>query len=582
MTAGERSNSRRKAVQAPVADIGGASDALLRLHATAATLPEPRLRAWLRSALASLHARSPAEGSEAALRALHLDETSGCAWWVLAVCRESTGALGAALGCYERALDLLPDDPDLPGEAARVAARLNLPDKAEALFTRHLARNPGSAQAAADLAGALRRQSRFEDAVETLRPYLDAEPANPLLWNALGAVVFDQGRVREAATFFDESLRLQPDFPRARHNRANAYLAERRPDLALAELDRALAEAAPAEEAAAMRLARATALLSAGDLAEGWAAYEARFDLRWPHAADIRVGRPRWSPGEPLEGRRLLVVGEQGLGDEILFAHALTDVVAALGDEANLTLAVDSRLAPLLARTHPRATRIDRRSFRIDGRLVTSVEAPGETDLWTPIGSLMRAFRDRAADFPADRASYLAPNPAEVRRWRDVLDAAGPGPRIGLVWKSLGEDADRARYFTRLEQWRPVLSLPGVTLVNLQYGSTEGDLAEVRARFGVDILQPPGLDLTQDLDGVAALACALDLVVGPANAATNLAAACGARSWFVLTPDAWIRLGQAGHPWHAAARVFEAELGRWDRALEDVAEAIRGHFALPA
>jgi spore coat polysaccharide biosynthesis protein SpsF len=66
--------------------------------------------------------------------------------------------------------------------------------------------------------------------------------------------------------------------------------------------------------------------------------------------------------------------------------------------------------------------------------------------------------------------------------------------------------------------WRPVLEAPGVTFVNLQYGDCDEEIALAKAEFGVDIWQPPGIDLKQDLDDVAALCCAMDLIVGFSNA----------------------------------------------------------------
>ena len=93
--------------------------------------------------------------------------------------------------------------------------------------------------------------------------------------------------------------------------------------------------------------------------------------------------------------------------------------------------------------------------------------------------------------------------------------------------------------------------------------------------MGVTLFQPPGLDLREDLDDLGALCAALDLVIGPSNATTNLAAACGTEVWFLAAPMAWSRLGTAGYPWHPRSRAFIARRhGDWASAVGDLATAL--------
>jgi ADP-heptose:LPS heptosyltransferase len=130
------------------------------------------------------------------------------------------------------------------------------------------------------------------------------------------------------------------------------------------------------------------------------------------------------------------------------------------------------------------------------------------------------------------------------------------------------------------------LATHGVQWIQLQYGECEAELAAAEAAFGVAFWRPPGLDLRQDLDDLAALASALDLVIGTPNATTSLAAASGAPTWFVTGPGGWIQLGTERHPWYPKARVFVApsfcalegpssDTDGWTPALADVARALR-------
>jgi hypothetical protein len=138
----------------------------------------------------------------------------------------------------------------------------------------------------------------------------------------------------------------------------------------------------------------------------------------------------------------------------------------------------------------------------------------------------------------------------------------------------------RQRQFSPFEQWAPVLQTPGVSFINLQYGDCSEELAMARDQFGVDIWTPPGIDLKQDLDDLAALSCALDLVLGFANATSNIAAACGANTWLIAIPGAWVQAGTGRYPWYPQARVFNpAAFREWGPVMAEVAQALTDEVA---
>ena len=127
-----------------------------------------------------------------------------------------------------------------------------------------------------------------------------------------------------------------------------------------------------------------------------------------------------------------------------------------------------------------------------------------------------------------------------------------------------------------------MLATPGAVFVNLQYGDCVAEIAAARAQLGVEIFQPPQIDLKDHLDDVAALCCALDLVVGPANATSNIAAACGADAWLISTPGAWPKLGTRRLPWYPSMRVFEPPgFNQWHPVMAQVASALAERVAQP-
>lgn len=554
------------------------SAAMARLNAAVSELKALSIQPLLQGAVNALNAGHADEGARLAMKALEVDERSGFGWYLLALAREMSGDFASSITCYEAALRLLPDHAEIANNLGRLAFRLGQTELAEKLFRAFLQRFPNHHEGANNLACTLRTQMRFDEAVEVLRAAIMENAGHADLWNTLGTIMAEQGDSENAAVFFDEALRLAPDFAKAHYNRGNMSLALGDPVHALECCETALSKKITEDERQMMLLARSTIKINLGRVGEGWDDYEARLS---PHFADVTVfavDRPRWTPGDDLAGKRLLVIGEQGLGDEILFANVLSDILDALGPDGRLILAVEGRLVPLFQRSFPTAEVGPHRTVKADGRshrFVPFLEGRmGEVDLYTPMGSLLRQYRRTVEAFP-DRVGFLAADPDRVAYWKDQLKAAPPGRKVGLLWKSNIINGGRHRFFSPFEQWAPVLRAPGATMVNLQYGDCAPELEQARRDFGVDIWSPPGIDLKQDLDDVAALCCALDLVVGFSNATLNIAAACGAPTWLITAPAAWTRLGTDRYPWYPQIRSFVPPgFGEWSKVMSEVASAL--------
>ncbi len=559
------------------------STALARLHQAIADLEALRTRSImpiLQQALNAVRVQDHAEGSRLAMEALALDEKCGIAWHILAICREQADDFTTSLKCYETALALTPDEPEIANDLGRLTYRMGFKDIAERLFKAYLEKSPKSVEGANNLACAQRDQMQYAQAIETVRAAINLNPTQSLLWNTLATIVAEQGDVDQSIQFFDEALRLDPLNHKARYNRGNAKVSLGDPAGALTDCEAALPKAVLESETAMMSLARSTMLIAKGDLKQGWDAYEARFD---PHYADVThflVDRPAWTPDTDLEGKRMLLMGEQGLGDEVLFASIVPDLIEALGPNGKLTMAVEHRLVPLFQRSFPEAEVGAHGTLRVDHHTVRGArfipdEAMADFDAWAPMASPLRRFRRSVSAFPQRRA-FLTPDPARVAHWRGVLAADRARPNVGVIWKSLHIDSARARFFSPFDRWAPVLTTPDARMVNLQYGDSATEIAEVKARLGVDMWTPPGIDLKNDLDDLAALTTALDLIIGPANATTNIAAASGAEVWLVSTPGAWPKLGTDRYPWYSQVRVFNPPAYNvWEPVMEEIAAALR-------
>lgn len=528
-------------------------------------------------AAAYLAGSRPGEAAELAQQAVELEPGSLAGWRLLALAREAAGDLPGALLAAESALALAPGDADLLGGLGRIALEMGLAPAAEGLLRQALAARPGDPATISLLARALAAQSRGEAAIDLLMAHLDASPQDAVGWDALGVQLADRGDIATARTCFAEAMRLAPDFTPARFNAANLRITEGDARGALETLETMPEAGLAPRERATLVFARACARLRLGDLQGGWKDYAVRNDPDFPGAARFDIPGRRWRPGDEFTGLKLLVVGEQGLGDEVMFAGLLPDLLARADHPAALSLAVEPRLVSLFRRAFPGAEVGAHQTVSQSGhrtrRLTDAPELEGYA-AWTPMADLLPVLRPEVAAFRGG-APFLVPDPERVRDWRGRLEGMGTGPRIGLLWKSGLMSGARGGAFAGFAAWAPVLQTAGVTFVNLQYGDCTEEIAYARDRLGVEIHAPADLDLKQDLEGVTALSCALDLVVGVSNASFNLAAAAGAPAWLVSAPDAWTTLGADDYPWYPQVRLFASRRsGDWDRVFGDVAQAL--------
>jgi len=158
-----------------------------------------------------------------------------------------------------------------------------------------------------------------------------------------------------------------------------------------------------------------------------------------------------------------------------------------------------------------------------------------------------------------------------VEQFRATLAADGVGPVVGICWRSMMRDRKRVKYFSTLDRWGPILKTRGVRLVNLQYGDCAEELAQAREMLGVDIKVVDGLDLTNDIDGVAALCSALDLTISAPTAVAAIAGSVGANVWFLAAGRTWPQLGTDEYPWYRKSRVLSPEkFADWDELIPKV------------
>lgn len=426
--------------------------------------------------------------------------------------------------------------------------------------------DPADRPATADLADAQRSRRDPESARRVGHWAVRLGPYSSVVRATLAAALFDLDRVVDAGRAACAAAVLDPGNAKAYVNRAQCLYRTDRFAAAIADGLRAVA-ADP--ENPQIRANLASYRLASGDLERGWPLFRDR------PAGRILARSPglpaaRWS-GEP--DARLLVLAEQGLGDELLFANCWPDLAARLhtGGLAAGMVELDPRLRPLAARSCPGLQWADRdRSGRLSGAGPAGA-AFGATH-WIAAGDLPAILRHHVKDFPT-APPVLRPDPARVEGFRRWLDEAAPGvPRIGLCWRSGLRTGDRRKHYPELSECGALLRSPGLRIVVLQYDDCAREIAAAVGPDDTGLLVPPGLDRRDDLDGVAALIAALDGVVSAETAVLALAGAIGAPTVGFGLGAGWVALGQPGLPWFPTVRTRYRRAGEdWESLMARVA-----------
>jgi len=357
-------------------------------------------------------------------------------------------------------------------------------------------------------------------------------PINSDIQNNLGTLYINEGKPEEALTHLDAAIEVQPDHAQAHWNRALAYL-------------------------------------EMGDYGRGWPEYQ------WGLKANVRMDRnytrdplPYWD-GTP--GKRLVVYGEQGIGDEILFASCLPDLLRACPDTV---FECHKKLHTLFCNSFPN---IDIYPTREDEILTWPLKQDGtqryEFDAKIALGDVPRFFRPNLKSFPG--TPYIKPSAAAELKWNERLHNLPRKPNIGISWVG-GHKRTRVEVRSlSLEALLPLLR-QDVNWISLQYTNCEQEIAAFKEKHGIDIHHWPEATHSPNYDDTAGLVANLDLVITVCTSVVWLAGSMGVPTW-VMTPSrpAWrYRLDLDTTPWFNSITLFRQQPGTvdWTPVVEEVAD----------
>ncbi|MBW7922736.1 MAG: tetratricopeptide repeat protein [Rubellimicrobium sp.] len=429
-------------------------------------------------------------------------------------------------------------------QRAIAAHRAGRRDEARALYAARLARAPQDAGIWTNLGVLLREAGEHDLALAAQERAFALDPDNPATLNNLANILGDIGDNTRALALRRRLIARDPDNPAHRAMEGKALRALGQHDAAIRALDAALARH-PGD--AELRIQRALTHLAAGNHAQGLTDYAARWQTG--ELTPRRMAVPKWDGG-PLDGRRILVLPEQGLGDALAFA----------------------RFLPVLGRFRPGHVRMQ--APRPLARLLEGVagaDTGGDHDTWTDLMDLP-ALHFAASDTIPPPVRVTIPEDSRARA-RAITAPFRDRFRIGVVWggsPTYRGDAFRSfshRHFHRL------LDLPGVQMFSLYKGpGLKAFHADGTSAFITDAASSD-----RDLADTAALIEELDLVITSCTVTAHLAGTLGRPVWVLLHRDPFWMWGHAGAatPWYPSMRLIRQDCPRdWDGVFARVREGV--------
>jgi tetratricopeptide (TPR) repeat protein len=520
--------------------------------------PLPSLQYMLASALQHHQRGQLVQAGQTYRQILALDPRHADSLHLLGTLAHQAGRNDIAVELIGRAIALDKTQPAYYsnlGIALQAQGRL---DDAELRFRQALALKPDLAEVHVNLGNIFQSQGKLNEAAASHKRALAHKPRLPQAHYNLGNARQAQGHLDAAVACYERALALRPNYAEAHHNMGCVLRALGRLDEALARFGRAL-EFQP--DHAQARFSQALAQLLNGEFNPGWRNYETRWQSP-EHTTPARAySQPQWI-GQKLEIGRLLLWGEQGVGDEIMFAGLIPD---AIRTGNRILLDCDARLQPLFARSFPEIE-------------VISGHGPGHPTepgiaAQLPTGNLPGLFRGTEPDFAATTSSYLHADPVQLGHFRDRY---ADGRRlIGLAWHTKNRQTGNKRSMA-LDLLAPLFALPGIRWISLQYGDF-GELEAHAAAVNAPILIDRSVDQLTNIDLFAAQIAAMDQVITIDNSTAHLAAALGVPVWLLLpfAPDwRWLQ-ARGDSPWYPTMRIFrQPKIGDWAAVLDRVRGAL--------
>ena len=479
------------------------------------------------------------------------------------------GKLDESIQAYQNAIEIQPNYAETYNNLGNAIQEQGKLDESIQAYQNAIEIQPNYAEAYNNLGNALQEQGKLDESIQAYQNVIEIQPNYAEAYNNLGNALQEQGKLDESIQAYQNAIEIQPNYAEPHNNLGNALREQGKLDESIQAYQNAI-EIQPNYAEPHNNLGQT--LLLKGDLHQGWKEYEWRWKCK-DFSSEIRYFPQVLWDGSDLNGKSILVWTEQGVGDQIMFASMLDDLLQM---ETNIITDCDIRLIPLFKRAFPKIQIFPRDNPPAQQLLDTNI------DYQIPIGSLGRWLRPNQNDFKRKNQSYLQACPEKTSKLKTKYKKlAGNKPLIGISWKSRNQNFGEAKS-TSLKLWTSILSRQDYFFINLQYGNVKHEVEEhISNKNDISIYLDNDIDSLENLDDFAAQIAALDLVISTSNATVHMAGALGKKVWNLLRymPSWRWMLNKRDTLWYPSMKLFrQNRIGNWLSTFAEVELALDQHL----
>jgi len=420
------------------------------------------------------------------------------AYYNIATAYKEIGKNDKAIKAFNKCISLKPFYAEAYNNLGIVYVNQGKHNIAIETYKKSISLIPNFAESYCNLGNALQNQGRNQEAIEAYKNFIKLKPNYAEVYSYIGSALKDLGKFREAINACQKCISIKPDYVDAYINMGNTLLEQGKFNEALEIFNKGISISPKRPET---HYNLSYALLGTGKIKEGLEKYEWRKKLKKFLSIERHFSKPYWDGKKILKGKKILLWSEQGIGETIRWSSC----IPLLSSKAQkCILECQDKLVPLLKRSFPNI------EVKAENRDLDSER--NDFDFHLPIGSLYNCLLNDIMH-KAKPSSYLIPDPDRVIFWKNRLASLGNGPYVGITWKSNVLNHWRNKNYSTISEWAPILKIPNITFINLQYKNFEGDIVKAKNEFGVEIYNFEDLDQYEDIDDTSALYAALDLVI---------------------------------------------------------------------
>ena len=440
---------------------------------------------------------------------------------------QTSSRFSEALHHYKHAIALHENSATLQNSAGLCEERCkNLP-AAKQHYLNAAQLKQDNAEALNNLGNLCRKMGDYKIAEAHLLAALRLNISIETLAN-LGVMMTELGKLSLALSFYEHALRLQPDNPQLQWNKS-------------------------------------LVLLALGDFDQGWLLYDrGKIAKTRPKQKGPKIENKADFKIDYFRNKSIFIKGEQGIGDEIMFASCIPDIIKVA---KKCTIECDDRLVPLFQRSFPDALVLPTYDTLWEQQNKNLTAA----DVTISMASIPRFIRRDFNEFPRDEA-YLFAYKKAVDQWRQRYLAKDKKLNVGISWKGGIGDETRRRS-TQLKSWAPLFALDNINFINLQYG----DIGHEKAFADQHLTDWPDTDHYHNIEQLAAQISALDLVISVSNATAHLAGSLGTPVYILLpqSPNWRWFTGKKPCPWYKSATLYtQHKTDEWQAVFEEIEQVL--------